>query len=307
MVEKIKGYKVFNSDWTCRDFQYEVGKTFTHKGEIELCGSGFHFCKELKDCFSYYNFDSNNKVAEILAIGNTITGDDKSVTDKIKIVKELSWYDVLTMVNIGKDNTGFLNSGNCNSGDWNSGNRNSGDWNSGNRNSGNCNSGNRNSGNRNSGDWNSGDCNSGNRNSGNRNSGNRNSGDWNSGDCNSGMFNSCDYSNGLFNTKSPKISLFNKPTKMTFEEFKVKHNEAFNLLYYSKFNLTEWIDICEMSGEEKVKHPEYKTLNGYLKQYSYKEACQNVWDNFTKQERNKIKKLPNFDKDIFFDITGIKV
>ena len=257
MVEKIKGYKVFNSDWTCRDFQYEVGKTFTHKGEIELCGSGFHFCKELKDCFSYYNFDSNNKVAEILAIGNTITGDDKSVTDKIKIVKELSWYDVLTMVNIGKDNTGFLNSGNCNSGDWNSGNRNSGDW--------------------------------------------------NSGDCNSGMFNSCDYSNGLFNTKSPKISLFNKPTKMTFEEFKVKHNEAFNLLYYSKFNLTEWIDICEMSGEEKVKHPEYKTLNGYLKQYSYKEACQNVWDNFTKQERNKIKKLPNFDKDIFFDITGIKV
>ena len=86
MMEKIKGYKVFNSDWTCRDFQYEVGKTFTHKGEIALCGSGFHFCKELKDCFSYYAFNSNNKVAEILAIGNTITGNDKSVTDKIKIV-----------------------------------------------------------------------------------------------------------------------------------------------------------------------------------------------------------------------------
>ena len=26
----IKGYKVFNPDWTCRDFQYEVGKTFKH-------------------------------------------------------------------------------------------------------------------------------------------------------------------------------------------------------------------------------------------------------------------------------------
>lgn len=26
MSEPIKGYKVFNPDWTCRDFQYEVGK-----------------------------------------------------------------------------------------------------------------------------------------------------------------------------------------------------------------------------------------------------------------------------------------
>ena len=292
MMKKIKGYKVFNSDWTCRDFQYEVGKTFTHKGEIELCGSGFHFCKELKDCFSYYAFNSNNKVAEILAIGNTITGNDKSVTDKIKIVKELSWYDVLTMVNIGKDNTGFTNSGNYNSGDCNSGYRNSGNYNSGDCNSGYCNSGNRNSGH-----YNSGYC----------NSGNYNSGDCNSGNCNSGMFNSCDYSNGLFNTKSPKISLFNKPTQMTFEEFKVKHQEAFNLLYYSKFNLTKWINIYEMSEEEKVKHPEYKNLNGYLKQYSYKEACQNMWNNFTEQERNKIKKIPNFNKDIFFEITGIEV
>ena len=28
MSEPIKGYKVFNPDWTCRNFQYEVGKTF---------------------------------------------------------------------------------------------------------------------------------------------------------------------------------------------------------------------------------------------------------------------------------------
>ena len=90
MIEKIKGYKVFNSDWTCRDFQYEVGKTFTHKGEIGLCDSGFHFCKELKDCFSYYNFDSNNKVAEILAIGNTITGDDKALLFSVYSMSFLS-------------------------------------------------------------------------------------------------------------------------------------------------------------------------------------------------------------------------
>ena len=65
----IKGYKVFNSDWTCRGFQYKVGETYIHNGNIKMCVSGFHFCQKASDCFSYYQFDSNNKVAEIEAIG----------------------------------------------------------------------------------------------------------------------------------------------------------------------------------------------------------------------------------------------
>ncbi len=133
---KVKGYKVFNSDWTCRDYQYTVGKTFKHKGEIELCGSGFHFCEQLKDCFSYYSFNPENKVAEVLASGQIISGDDKSVTNTLKIVKEVTWNDVLNLVNIGKANTGF-----CNTGDRNTGNRNTGDCNTGF-----CNTGNRNTG-----------------------------------------------------------------------------------------------------------------------------------------------------------------
>lgn len=48
----IKGYKVFNPDWTCRDFQYEVGKTYKHNGNIKMCGAGFHFCQKLSDCFN---------------------------------------------------------------------------------------------------------------------------------------------------------------------------------------------------------------------------------------------------------------
>ena len=47
----IKGYKVFESDWTCRGFQYEVGKTFKHDGNIEMCGAGSHFCRKTSDCF----------------------------------------------------------------------------------------------------------------------------------------------------------------------------------------------------------------------------------------------------------------
>ena len=142
----MKGYKVFNEDWTCRDFKYEVGKTYEMEESPICCNNGFHFCTNLSDCFNYYGFNTNNKVAEIEALGEIDKSDDdtKHCTNKIKIVREIAWEEVLTLCNSGN-----WNSGNRNSGDWNSG-----DWNSGNRNSGNCNSGDWNSGNRNSGDWN---------------------------------------------------------------------------------------------------------------------------------------------------------
>ena len=41
-IKSILAYKVFNSDWTCRGFQYEVGKTYSIKGEPVMCKSGFH-------------------------------------------------------------------------------------------------------------------------------------------------------------------------------------------------------------------------------------------------------------------------
>ena len=203
----MRGYKVFNSDWTCRGFQYEVGKIYEHDGEISLCSEGFHFCRKASDCFRYYEFNSNNKVAEIEAIGLVESDDTKSVTNKIRIIKELTWHEVLELVNTGKNCTG-----NRNSGDRNSGNRNSGDRNSGNRNSGD-----RNSGDRNSGDWNSGDWNSGDGNSGYRNSGDWNSGDWNSGDGNSGVF--C--------TEESKIKIFDTETDMTLESGEIQKQHKY--------------------------------------------------------------------------------
>ena len=132
----MKGYKVFNPDWTCRGFQYAVGETYERSPNISVCERGFHFCERAADCFNFYSFDPKNKVAEVEALGTVLTEGDKSCTDKIKIVRELTWEEVLRLVNTGLSCTGLQNSGNRNSGNGNSGNGNSGDWNSGNWNSG---------------------------------------------------------------------------------------------------------------------------------------------------------------------------
>jgi hypothetical protein len=131
----VKGYKVFNSDWKCRDYQFKVGKTFKHEGTIGLCEEGFHFCENAADCFSYYSFDPDNKIAEVEAIGNVENdGGDKSVTDELVIVREVTWEEMLTMVNQGKGNSGLRNTGDCNTGDWNLSDRNAGCFNTENHN-----------------------------------------------------------------------------------------------------------------------------------------------------------------------------
>ena len=175
----VKGYKVFNPDWTCKGKQYTCPGTFEEDVNPSVCNVGMHFCKNAADCFRYYDFDPNNHVAEVIAHGTVAEGEDKCATNKLEIVREIPWAEVLEIVNTGKACTGRCNSGDWNSGNWNSGDCNSGDWNSG--------------------DWNSG----------NRNSGNRNSGDWNK----------TSFSNGCFNTVSPKIYMFNKPTDWTLEHW----------------------------------------------------------------------------------------
>ena len=326
----VKGYKVFNPDWTCKGKQYTCPGTFEEDVNPSVCNVGMHFCKNAADCFRYYDFDPNNHVAEVIAHGTVAEGEDKCATNKLEIVREIPWAEVLEIVNTGKActgrcNSGDWNSGNRNSGDWNSGDWNSGDCNSGNRNSGDCNSGNCNSGNRNSGnwnsgsrnsgdwnsgDWNSGDCNSGNRNSGdcnsgNCNSGNRNSGNWNSGSRNSGDWNKTSFSNGCFNTVSPKIYMFNKPTDWTFEHW--LNCRARYLLNQIDDCPLEYVWFDSMTDEEKAAHPEAKTTGGYLKERTTADNARKWWAGLSADDRNIIFSLPNFDAAIFKEITGIDV
>ena len=298
----MKGYKVFNGDWTCRDFKYEVGKTYEMEEVPQCCGRGFHFCTNLADCFNYYSFNTNNKVAEVEALGEIDKDNDdtKHCTNKIKIVRELAWEEVLTLCNSGNRNSGNRNSGNCNSGDCNSGNCNSGDCNSGNWNSGNWNSGDCNSGNCNSGDCNSGDCNSG-----NWNSGNWNSGDWNSGNRNSGDWNITSFSNGCFNTEEPKIYLFDKPYDWTYRDWLNSH--ARYILNNMPTDKLDWVYSEDMTDEEKEKHPEHETTGGFLRTRSKSSERQAWWKRLDEHRKKEVKSIPNFDATIFKRITGIEV
>lgn len=290
----MKGYKVFNPDFTCRGMQYEVGKTYKLDGPLEMCKNGFHFCLRVADCFNYYAFNPHNKVAEIEASGRVETEGDKSVTDEITIVREISWDEMLALTNSGKGNTGLENTG-----DRNSGRRNSGSCNTGNRNSGHTNSGYWNSGSRNTGDYNRGDCNSGRWNSGDCNSGDCNSGNWNSGDWNSG-----DWNSGFFSTITPKVDLFEKPTDMTREQ--ILDNPGIVVLNRHYKN-NWWVYSEVMTDEEKAAHPEYKRIGGYIKSIPFKDACALMWKNLTADEKRMVIEIPNFDPDIFYRITGIDV
>jgi len=296
-MSEVRGYKVFNPDWTCRGFQFEAGKVFEEDVVPLCCERGFHFCLKASDCFNYYGFNPDNKVAEVAALGEVDrekTG-SKCCTNKIRIIREIPWQELLEIVNTGKGCTGFRNSG-----DQNSGNRNSGDWNSGGCNSGDWNSGSCNSGSCNSGNWNSGDWNSGDQNSGNRNSGNWNSGDWNSGD-----WNKCNRSAGVFCTEPPKLMMFNKPAGMTFEQW--RSSEACRLLNRIDFKPAVFVRSENMTDEEKAGHPEHEACGGYLKQPDLSGCCREWWDGLDAGEKRIIQGMPNFDPDIFFEVTGIRV
>ena len=281
----IKGYKVFNPDWTCMNKQYTCPGTFEEDVNPSVCNVGMHFCKNAVDCFRYYDFDPNNHVAEVIAHGTVVEGEDKCATNKLEIVREIPWAEVLEIVNTGKACTGRCNSGNYNSGNWNSGDYNSGDYNSGDYNSGNRNSGNYNSGDYNSGDYNSGDY----------NSGNRNSGDWNK----------TSFSNGCFNTVSPKIYMFNKPTDWTFENW-LNCRARYLLNQIDDFPL-KYVCFDSMTDDEKAMHPEAETTGGYLKEHTIANNVQKWWDSLDTSDRNEIFNLPNFDAAIFKEIMGIDV
>ena len=89
MEQKIKAYKAFDKDLSCRGFKYEVGKEYEETGDIKACEKGFHACPYPLDVFGYYA-PAWSRFCEVEQSGQIDDSEgDKVCSSKIRIGAEL--------------------------------------------------------------------------------------------------------------------------------------------------------------------------------------------------------------------------
>lgn len=101
----ITAFKSFNKDFTCRSFQYEVGKSYHMDGEIMICKRGFHACKNPLDIFKYYSiFDTKIAIVKLWGVVDLQPGVDnlnidvyngKLCASDIYIEEEINYFDLI--------------------------------------------------------------------------------------------------------------------------------------------------------------------------------------------------------------------
>ncbi|MFP6472923.1 hypothetical protein [Pseudomonas aeruginosa] len=85
--EVVTAYKGFKQDLTCRSYQFEIGGTYKHEGEVEACASGFHSCEYPLDVFGYYA-PGDSRFAIVKASGQLSRHDDDSKIASATLVVE---------------------------------------------------------------------------------------------------------------------------------------------------------------------------------------------------------------------------
>ena len=106
----IIGYKGFDKDWKCRNFQYEVGKECEYDGDIKLCDKGYHFCENPHNVLKYYSAGGGHKFAVVEAseVSEEREKDSKRVAKRLKIKAEISVFEICKIaVSAFFENFGF--------------------------------------------------------------------------------------------------------------------------------------------------------------------------------------------------------
>ena len=115
----IRGYKGFDKDLKCRDFQYEIGKDYEQEGEVKCCARGFHFCENPFDVFRYYS-PSDSRYCEVEGDGNADKANDDSrvATSHIHISAEIGLNGLIKAgVKFILDKVNFKDAKSTNTGD----------------------------------------------------------------------------------------------------------------------------------------------------------------------------------------------
>ena len=105
----VKGYKGFDKNLRCRDFQYEIGKEYETE-RAELCREGFHFCENPHDVLNYYSAGDGNRFAVVEAseVSDEKGDDSKRVSKRISVKAEISVFEICRIaVSAFFENFGF--------------------------------------------------------------------------------------------------------------------------------------------------------------------------------------------------------
>jgi hypothetical protein len=210
-----------------------------------------------------------------------------------------------------KTSTGNYSTGDCSTGDYSTGNYSTGNRSTGNCSTGYCSTGNYSTGSYSTGSYSTGNfstgyCSTGNYSTGSYSTGSYSTGNFSTGYCSTGDYSTgswsiSNYSTGHFSTEDYSgFGAFNKPCSV--EEWKSTKKPDF-----IHFGLTEWVDLSDMTEQEKIDNPSCETTRGYLKVYDYQEAWRKAWDSATDEDKELLYALPNFDEKVFKEISGIDV
>jgi hypothetical protein len=98
-------YKILNSDWTCRGYQYKLGGTYSIPEEdLVLCQCGFHCCEHPLDCLEFYSSNPSNRYAEVKMLGKIVTSkpddDPKCASNILKIEREIPYQEWLELCTV---------------------------------------------------------------------------------------------------------------------------------------------------------------------------------------------------------------